>query len=200
VLKAKASLPPQCHFGSSQATGRRGFTLLEILLVLLVISIAAFAVIPTVVESMNGSSVRQAMRDMVSLHHYARSRAILDQRPMLILYDQDTQVLELLQLPPRVQTSTADWLEPPMQPSDPLTLPGDEEAGAIVPILKRPLPKSVQLIEVEDLPQENNVWFAVYAPSGMCDPHRVRFQDQQERIHEVFVQGFTGDVRIGDEP
>jgi type II secretion system protein H len=73
--------------GQRQACARKGFTLIEVLLVAAILGLLAAVTIPTVVRSMRGNRLRAAARTIVMSGRYARSMALLKQRDIVIKID-----------------------------------------------------------------------------------------------------------------
>jgi prepilin-type N-terminal cleavage/methylation domain-containing protein len=174
----------------------RAFTLLEILLVVLVIAIAVGAVVPLTIEAIEGVRLRSAIREVIAINRYARARALLDKRPVAVLYDREGGVVELVQLPSRAEVAAEGFVDLP-----PLRL---EESGrpsdAVESIRKRKLASFVTVDSIEGLPEESGTWYAVYTPGGLCDPHRIVLRDNRGDTMTLRVNGFTGDISVGDAP
>lgn len=172
----------------------RGFTLLEILLVVLVIAIVAGAFMPIALDSIEGVRLRSATRDVVSLNRYARARAILDRRPVAVLYDREGGVVELLQLPVQ-ELALGPFLDSPAA-----RLQEDPDFGSdqIERIRRRQLSAHVVVEAVRGAEEVDGTWFVVYAPSGMTDPHTVILRDNRNDRMRIRVNGMTGDITLGD--
>lgn len=172
---------------------RSGFTLLEILLVILVIGIAAGAVIPMAIEAVEGVRLRAAVREVVAINRYARARALLDKRPVAVLYDREGREVELVQLPTRAEVAAEGFVDlPPMRMED-----GESPADAVASLRKKKLTALVSVESIEGLPEEFGTWYAVYTPGGLCDPHRIVLRDSSGDTMSIRVNGFTGDISVG---
>lgn len=66
---------------------RRGFTLLELLLVLVVVSIAFGIVMPLFLRSFQGHRLRTAGRAMTMVAKYAKNMSVLRQRDLVLRFD-----------------------------------------------------------------------------------------------------------------
>jgi len=173
---------------------RAGFTLLEILLVVLVIGIIAGAFLPVAMDSVEGVRLRAATRDVIALNRYARARAILDQRPVAVLYDRGGGLLELLQLPPQdiplglmLDTPAARLLDD-----------ADLEAEGVRSLRRRQLASFVSVREVSGAEQQDDTWFVIYTPAGMTDPHSIVLEDNRGDRLRISVNGMTGDITLGE--
>lgn len=173
---------------------KSGFTLLEILLVVLVIGIAAGAVIPLAMEAVDGVRLRSAVREVVAINRYARARALLDKRPVAVLYDREGRQVELVQLPSRAEVSAEGFIDlPPMRMEE-----NEQPADAVASLRKKKLAAFVTVDSVEGLPEESGTWYAVYTPGGLCDPHRIVLRDNRGDTMSIHVNGFTGDISVGE--
>jgi len=88
---------------------RRGFTLIEILLVLAIIAVVTAITVPNLVRSIRGNRLRFAARQAVMANRYARSMAVMKQRDMAITYDLDRGVLTI---------HSADFAPAPRKPDE----------------------------------------------------------------------------------
>ena len=64
-----------------------GFTLIELILVMALLAIAASLAAPQMASFFRGRSLDQEARRMLSLTHYAQSRAVTEGFPMLLWID-----------------------------------------------------------------------------------------------------------------
>ena len=174
-----------------------GFTLLEVLLVVVIIGISASALLPLALDSVEGARLRSATREVIALNKYARSRAILDRKPVGVLYDQEQGLMQLVQLP-SPQASLGPFLDtPPARLEDPTDLTPSDVSG-ITTLRRKKLADYVVVEEVEDVEEEDGTFFAIYYASGMCDAHTVVLRDNRGDTARIKVNGLTGDVKLED--
>jgi hypothetical protein len=168
---------------------------LEILLVVLVIGIAAGAIMPAALDSVEGIRLRSATREVISLNKYARSRAVLDRKPVALLYDRGRGRVELAQLPAQ-DTALGPFLDTPaarMFEPDEFTGTG---AGGVKSLVRKKLASFVVVESVEGLEEVDDTFYAIYYPSGMCDAHTITLRDNRGDTARIRVNGMTGDIKL----
>jgi type II secretion system protein H len=66
---------------------KSGFTLIELILVLVILGVVTAVTVPAVVSSIRGNRLRVASRTVIRMGRYARSMAVLKQQPMVVKFD-----------------------------------------------------------------------------------------------------------------
>jgi prepilin-type N-terminal cleavage/methylation domain-containing protein len=191
-------IPHSCFFTPNSALRTQhssGFTLLEILLVVLVIGIASAAFLPTALDSVEGIRLRSAVREVISLNKYARARAVLDHKPVALLYDKGRGRVELAQLPAQ-DTDVGSFLDTPTSRLGDEDLNFDASAGGVKSLARKKLSDYVVVDSVEGLEEVDDTWYAIYYPSGMCDAHTITLRDNRGDKASIRVSGMTGDIKL----
>lgn len=175
----------------------RGFTLLEILLVILVIGIAAAAFFPAALKTVDNARTRSALRETIALNRYARSRAQLDQRPVAVVYVTEDHSLHALSLPPNHRLHADEF------PGAPVSGPGvgnEDAVGAadVTPIRSKTLPDYMRIRDVKGARREADSFFVVYEVNGTTDSHEVELVDPQGHSHRIRINGLTGEINFVD--
>ena len=86
---------------SRDASARRGFTLIEILIVVVIAGMMAAIAVPGFTRAMKGAELRSAARTLAMAHKFARNTAVLRQTPMALLVDTQARMIEVLSLTSR---------------------------------------------------------------------------------------------------
>ena len=75
---------------------RGGFTLLEVLLVVVLLGILAAAVAPAVGGMLSGGALRTGARELAAVGRYAHSMALLNQTPVDLVVDLDSGAVRVV--------------------------------------------------------------------------------------------------------
>ena len=82
--KCRVDMPPKPR---THPPATRGYTLIELMVVLVIIMVFASVAAPRLVEQVRSAAVRKAARDFVSLARLARSRAVVEVRAFVLRVD-----------------------------------------------------------------------------------------------------------------
>lgn len=170
----------------------RGFTLLEILLVIMVIAIAAAAFLPVALNGVEQARTRSGLRQIISLNRYARTRAMLDRKPMALVYRTDADELQLLSLPMQRDMESETFFGATADAT------GEASAGQIEVVRTRRLPKFVRVRKVEGAEQEQDGYFVIFNRNGISSSQRIQVQDPAGEITVLEVNGLTGEIGFDD--
>lgn len=171
----------------------RGFTLLEILLVVLVLGICTAAFAPVALQSVEAARTRSALRNIISLHHYGRTRSMRGQETLVITYDA---------LNGRVSLNSSRSLENEDQTTPPPPerwMPGptdqfDPENSAVVRSIS--LPAELRIEATEGMQETGSVSYITYRSNGSTPTFRVELVDSRGDRYELLIEGTSGHVDI----
>ena len=192
---------------------QRGFTLIEILMVVAIFVLIAGIAAPMFAGSYAGAKLRSGARAVVMTHRYARNMAIMRQRPVAILVNERRNTFEVILLTGKESENLTE-----------LTIPTDDvdatfasrsmtneldtaaaatnadavaEDKATSDMLKT-LPDGISIDNFEcqrpgsDEPDAPRV--IVYYQSGLSDGFTLRIADERGRNVEITADPLTGEI------
>jgi prepilin-type N-terminal cleavage/methylation domain-containing protein len=189
--------------------GRRtgaGFTMLEILLVVVIIAIASAVALPSFARSFRGAKLRASTRMVMMMHRHAQSKAVLGQRYMAILFDEVKGTVELVDQGQAGQkkdslfgnvggTGGADALGP-----DPAGGAASAEAAPVLDtLLVRKLEEGVKIVSFQGGKEIDDLHYVNYYPNGMCEGYEIEIGDDENRTAHIQVDAVTGKAKVKRE-
>lgn len=188
-----------------------GFTLVEMLLVIVIIAVVTAVSVPSFVKSMRGNRRRMATRTIVAAGRYARSMAVLHQRPMALTFDLETATITVAgvqNLPKPTDDVDPEGEEPDGDTSpldEPLVIERDEHerpgAGAGVEDTLTRILDQVVIEYVEPADGERCLegeCAVVYQSNGRCIPYEVRLVDSAGAGMVIKVDALASALTVGD--
>lgn len=196
---------------------RRGYTLVELLLVVTIFVLLAGMAVPMFVSSFAGAKLRTSVRSVVMAHRYARNMAVLRQRPVAVVVDQERNSLEVVFLTgsesenlSEIAMAIADDDE--RNVLDSITMVTAAPAGVMTNAngqvvedkattdLLRVLEPGVVIDDFESqrpVSDDPDIPTAVlYYPSGLCDGFTMRLADDHGRVAEITADPLTGQLDV----
>jgi type II secretion system protein H len=180
----------------------RGFSLIELLMVVVISLIAAGIAVPTFVRSYRSSQLRSSVRTVVMTAKYARSMAVLSQKPMALLLDRVKGELEVVAMEDR--GSLADrgrFLDGrATRTEDALLGTGGEKPNVqIASDLVKRIAADVRIENFES-PQADreldDIYWVNFFPNGMCEGFELKLVDKDGRSATVTMEGVSGAVKV----
>lgn len=188
---------------------RRGFTLIEILIVVVIAGMMAAIAMPGFARTMKGAHLRSAARTLTMAHKFARNTAVLRQTPMALLVDTQARTVEVLSLRTRGSLhSRGGFLDdraervdaPPAGDGSPV--PADAgEKPEIESELQRSYGGDIRLESFETAdgrPAEEikGVYWVNYHPNGMSDGFRIELADPNGTRVVITAEGISGTAEV----
>jgi type II secretion system protein H len=156
---------------------RKGFTLIEVLLVIAIMAIVTAVTLPTFVNSIRGSRLKTAARSVTMAGRYARSMALLRQQEMVLMFDLTAGTFV-------VHPSAASVVSNRV-----VAASGD--ADSVTRKLERVKLISVDLT-AESAPEvTEGTCSVVYRSNGLCTPYRVVLRDEHGSVIVVEVDALS---------
>ncbi|HMP74452.1 MAG TPA: prepilin-type N-terminal cleavage/methylation domain-containing protein, partial [Kiritimatiellia bacterium] len=190
-----SSLPPAPRAAS------KGFSLIELLIVIVITTLLATIALPSFVRATSGSQLRAATRTVVMAHKYARSTAVLRQTPMALLFDRVGGELEVVSMVDRSSLASRDrFLDTrTRRTADALTGAETVEQTAtdISSELVRRFGRDVKITGFrtsrDDQFLEGYHW-VTYFPNGMSDGFELRLEDTGGRAVTIEAEPISGAI------
>ena len=180
---------------------RYGFTLIEILLVVVIVLIASGVAVPSFIRSYRGAKLRASARTVVMMHRHARSLAVLQQKPMTLLADAKNAQWEVVS----VTSDAADgavnrFLAGRDMPVLAVNTNVETNITATVSSeLSRALEPGVTVADFHGgttMTDKDDVHLVTYQVNGMCDPYAVTLRDEREQTTSIVVDGLSGKAEV----
>ena len=198
------SITPSLHSSRSRA-----FTLIELLLVIVIMMLAAALAVPSFIRSYRGAKLRTSARAVVMSHRYARGMAVLKQIDVAVLYDAKKNTIEVVSVTDaaaarnhgQVSEARAQQAEEAAKatPAADGAAPAPQTAGGVLSELLRPLADGVHIsnFESDKVEQEKDgIYWVNYYRNGMCDPYSIEIEDEYHKSATVTVDPLSGKAKV----
>lgn len=157
------------------------------MLVVLLIGVVTAAVIPVALNNADQARTRSFLRQVIALNQYARSRAVLDNQAMLLIYDPEAGVVSLQ-----------------AHESGPFLFPEEEDVvdameEEVLPesqgvLLERFVPDTMRIRAVEGAKERDEQYWVVIERDGVGPSYEVEIMDPRGSSRWLSFNGFTGEV------
>jgi prepilin-type N-terminal cleavage/methylation domain-containing protein len=200
ALKARMTSATGRARASSSAAVCRGFTLLEVLLVVVILLITSALAVPSFIRSFRGAKLRSAARAVVMSHRYARAMAVLKQTEAAILYDSKMGEIEIVSVKSSAESERNKFLDnrSGLGPAAGAAAT-DSGAQSIVSEIRRRVPEGVKIERVESRvakQEKDGLYWVRYYSNGMCDDYDVKLVDENQKRAVVKVDPISGKVGV----
>ncbi len=188
------------HFGS----GRSGFTLVEILMVLAIMGIMTVVAMPSLVKSIRGNRLRVGTRTIVMAANYARTSAILRNQEMKVTLDKENNQVSVEPLRSAAPSLPSDQIfktDTPAPISEPALNPdtAPEPLASATPFAN--ITRKLDAVQIESVSVEGSKSSAkgdatiIYQSNGRCTPFEVSVVDEFGSSMNVAVDAI-GSIKV----
>jgi len=180
---------------------RKGFTLIEIILVVVILFILLGITIPHFVSATRSAKIRTATRVISRMSRYTRSMAITREKTMCLVFNLEKRTIIMGPQTSSVSTNTAGG------ELDQTVLkrlgyikedPDDSPETSIQKELSRTLPDGLQIVNFEKKESENETLGRSttirYFPNGESESFSLKLQDERGIAAELESDPVTGKV------
>jgi len=183
---------------------RTGFTLLEILLVVVIMAIASAVAVPMFARSFRGAKLRTSTRTVTMMHRNAQSKAVLGQRYMALLFDEVKGTIEMVDQgqPGQKQDVFFGSIGPETGMGAVVTgedEPAGEASSGPQSELVCELDEDVKILSFRGGKEFDGIYYVSYFPNGMCDAYTLKIGDDQNRTAEIKIDPVTGKAQVKRE-
>ncbi len=170
-----------------QINRRGGFSLLELLVVLVIIAVSSALIGPRVAGSLATANLKTAAKRVAAALRYARSQAASEKIAYVAMFDLETGSLGISPREPMGEKSAG-------------TAPGEDE-GASKPAKVYRLPEDVRIERASagEVETESGIFEILFYPTGGSSGGEVLLQNERERRYWIRVDFVTGTVKLAAE-
>lgn len=170
----------------------RGFTLIEIILVVLIIALVTALAIPSFVNAIKGQRLDSAAVDLSVACQEARFEALFGSRTAWYVVDFERQEVRVVQLPP-ADSNAVFLIEDIAEETNHL----DSAEAEIKSTFKMPSGVTLQSVQLQDGTEQVSGYIGLpFYNNGVCEPFRVFLQNEVEEVRAIEVDMFTGKAKV----
>jgi type II secretion system protein H len=180
---------------------RSGFTLIEIMIVVAIMGIVLTMGVPMVYKAWHKAPMNKAVSDIVEVCSHARALAILQGKPVDVVFHPKENRLEvgspLASAPEQPAVARG---QPPVPVVQQVSAPAPTGAGLSAHLSEKVL---IELMDINKLPHEfrdDDVAHVRFFPNGTCDELTLILVSDQNERREITLEITTGLASVESNP
>lgn len=166
--------------------GLAGYTLLELLVVLIIISLVSAMVVPKLVGSLASLNIQTAAKRMASSLRYAREQAVSEKTTCVALFDIDEHRLLIFSNQDKLDETSPD-------------LSSEAEVSKTRLVYELPTDITVEKIESSSGDVESEPFRIYFFPNGSSTGGKITLRNERRKRFQITVDFITASVKITDE-
>lgn len=163
---------------------RVGFTLIEVILVAVVITIVSGIAFPYFAGSYKGNKLRLSARTIHRMARYARSMSIMREKPLTLVLNHETMEVYLGEYLEQTDTTDGELDQDVLKRLGYTDESGNSDTGGIEKEIHKFLPDglTVKVFEKDRTEEDNqyqNLYMIRFFPNGQCDWFEMELEDNR---------------------
>ena len=158
-------------------SGRDGFTLIELIIVLVIIGIASGLVGIMIGKGSGGLEMKTVTKEISSILRYARNHSVSEKRTYCFVINKEEGAIRLYAHKDEAEDNNEE----------------DNEEKEMLPVIDRPLPEDL-LISIDD--DDSDVLYMEFFPQGNSSGGTIKLENEKGSIFFIDVNRITGKVEV----
>lgn len=172
----------------------RGFSLLELLLVVALVGLVSALVAPSVSNSLTSVRLKTSAKKTAATLRYARNQAVFKKKPFWVLVDKEVSGLAVLD--ELVEPDSDETEEPRDDPEDAFaSLPSSAK------VFLYPEGVLIESVSIGDLEIADSQSVFIFYPNGSCSGGEIVLQADSSRSYRIGLNAVLGtaEIEAGEE-
>jgi general secretion pathway protein H len=158
-------------------TGRAGFTLIELVIVLVIIGIASGLVGIMIGRGSGGLEMKTFTKEISSVLRYARNHAVSEKQKYCFVINKEDGMVRLFTDKDKTENKDKE----------------DNEEKEGLPVISRPFPEDL-LISIDD--DDSDVQFIEFFPQGNSSGGTIKLEKENGSIYFIEINRITGKIEV----